>query len=280
VLRWLRWELAKKRLVVVAVRLPPPHVRVCHQRPEATIEELPPNAEPYKYMAAHWNEFAGWFVPGYGRFLTAAGSYYRVPIRSVLDIGCGTGLLSRQIAKRIESVVGLDLSEPMLRQAGFRTRGRNIRYVQGDFRAFDLGETFDVAVCGSDSLNYVATPRELADVFRCVHRHLRPGGLFAFDVLDDQGFRASASTKVVAEVSGEPFEVYFFYNPGERVGESRAVLGRAIERHRRIPIEEGDVCQAAGETGLSVVEHFSSDTYLLVQSPSVRQFYVLRTPST
>jgi SAM-dependent methyltransferase len=280
VFRWLRWQLAKMRLSMRLLATMPPQVHLVNQVHRSTVEELPPNTEPYQFLAAHWNDYAGWLVPRYGRFLAAAASYYDLPLGSVLDLACGTGLLSRQIAKRAQSVVGLDVSEPMLRRAGSCTSEGNVRYVQGDFRAFDLGETFDAAVCGSDSLNYLETPGELTDVFRCVRRHLRPGGLFAFDVLDDQWLRVSAHTKSAAEVSGESFEVYYFYDPGKRVRESRAVLGRAIERHRQIPIEEGDVTRAAREAGLSVAEHFSANTYLLLKLPRARQFYVLRTPST
>jgi SAM-dependent methyltransferase len=264
------------------------------QRHKLSVEDLPPpNVKGYDKLAPLWDEYAGWFVPRYGRFLPAAGDYYGRPIRAVLDLACGTGLLTRRFARRAESVVGLDASQAMLREARLRTTARNVRYVQGDFRDFSLECCFDAAICGSDSLNYVEEPAELAAVFACVSRHLRPGGLFIFDVLDGRAFRDLASIKVVAYAGGERFEIYYFYDPATRVSESRAVfrglaeegrgstaLKRIVERHRRVPIEEGEVRRAAGEAGMEVTEHYSRRPwlYLLLRMAAARQFYVLQRP--
>ena len=50
---------------------------------------LHPNAGPYERLAALWEAFADWSVPGYGRFLPAAGEHYRTGVSSVLDLACG-----------------------------------------------------------------------------------------------------------------------------------------------------------------------------------------------
>src|SRR5262249_36866272 len=148
------------------------------------VEEFPPDTEEYGRLAAFWDEYGSTFVPAYGRFLAAVAAFHDFPVRRVLDLACGTGLLTRQAAAHADAVTGLDRSEAMLRVARARTGGGKVRYVRGDFRDFSLPETFDAAVCGSDSLNYLHEPGELADVFGCVSRHLAPGGFFIFDVLD------------------------------------------------------------------------------------------------
>jgi SAM-dependent methyltransferase len=154
----------------------------------------------------------------------------------------------------------------------------NIRYVQGDFRDFHLDGTFDAAICGSDSLNYVNIPDELADVFRSVRRHLRPGGLFAFDVLDRSYFHQMTGTKIVAKVGEEQFELYSFYDPVTRVNEARVVYRGTVEGHRRVPIIEAEVVRAAREAKLECLEHFSRETYNFSSCMGERQFYVLRAP--
>jgi SAM-dependent methyltransferase len=272
--RWLRWKLAQRRLASVIAKIPPSHIRFSRKRHRACSEDFPPNTNGYDVLASVWNDFAAWFVPDYGPFLKAAEVYYGQPIRTVLDVACGTGLLSRRIAVWAKSVVGLDASEAMLRQARQRLGPTQVRYVQGDFRKFALGETFDAAVCASDSLNYVQTAGELTDVFACVGRHLRPGGLFVFDVLDHQGFRNLARRKTVATVDGRHFELYLFYDAGMRVSESCAVFGDIVERHRRIPIEEQDVRRSASQAGLQLAERFATLGFLSYQ----RRFYVLRKP--
>jgi SAM-dependent methyltransferase len=260
---------------------------VRYRRHRAKAEHFPPNADPYGPLAVLYNEYARWFVPRYGRFLAAAGRYYGLSVRSVLDLACGTGLVSRQAARRAELVVGLDISDTMLREARSHTPDKNVRYVREDFRAFCLGETFDAAVCGTDALNYLGNLEELASVFRCVGQHLRPGGLFAFDTLDRRFFLHGAGKKAVVEVNGERFEWYEFYDSASRVSEARVVFQGVVERHRRIPIEPEDVSRAASEARLEVAEHFSAKTYLFpfpIMYPlyfyPVRQFYLLRRPES
>jgi SAM-dependent methyltransferase len=277
-LRWFRWHLAKRRLADPFWINPSPHVRIFHQFHQARPEEFPPNAEGYQRLASVWNDYGDVSVPRYGPFLASAGDFYGLPIQAVLDLACGTGLLTRRIGKRAGSVVGLDASEAMLGEARSRTRADNVRYLRGDFRDFSLDETFDAVVCGGDSLNYLETPEEMVQVCRCVHRHLRPGGFFVFDVKNQQSFRAMARLKTAAEVRGEQFEVYYFYDSDRRVCEARVVFPGTVERHRRVPIEDGDVRRAAAEAGLMVAEHFPRKPWLFpaVGFSLVRRFYVLR----
>jgi 2-polyprenyl-3-methyl-5-hydroxy-6-metoxy-1,4-benzoquinol methylase len=56
----------------------------------------------------------------------ALGRYYGVPANLVLDLACGAGLLSRQLAARVNMVVGLDANELMLDQAGRLTNEANV----------------------------------------------------------------------------------------------------------------------------------------------------------
>src|SRR5262245_30011392 len=181
--RWLRWHLAKRRFASSAGKYPPArHVRISHQLHDATVRDFPPTLEGYSRLAARWDEYAWWFVPDYARFLIAAGDYYGQPVGRVLDLACGTGVLTRRLAEQADWVVGLDASQAMLREARSLTEGwENVQYVRGDFRDFSLDAIFDACVCGGDSLNYVEAPKQIAAVFRAVHRHLRPGGLFLFD---------------------------------------------------------------------------------------------------
>src|SRR5256885_7308209 len=42
---------------------------------------------------------------------------YRQPMNAIVDLACGTGLLTRQLAAHADRVVGIDISEAMLRRA-------------------------------------------------------------------------------------------------------------------------------------------------------------------
>jgi SAM-dependent methyltransferase len=260
----------------MAGKFPPDQVRLTIAAHAEQVGRFVPNTEGYGRLATVWDDYAGWFVPDYAQFLSSAGDYYGVAIESLLDLGCGTGLLSRQLARRVKKVIGLDASELMLRQARRLTEDPNVRFVQGDFRNFDLRETFDAVVCGSDSLNYVETPDQLAKAFHCVQRHLAPAGIFAFDVLDHRACMARAGQMFIVGIGDERFVYYPFYDPDTRISEDRVVFRGEIERHRRMAIEERDVQRAAGEAGLEVAEHFTHGGFF-GRAPG-RQFYLLRKP--
>jgi SAM-dependent methyltransferase len=266
-LGWFRWQLAKSRFLDSPGTRPPfPVVHSLHDR---RVDEFPPDTASYARLAVLWDDYGAYAKPDYASLLAAAEVRFRQPVESVLDLACGTGLLTRQLAARAERVVGLDVSVDMLEQARARTAAGNVRYLLADFRDCCPGETFDAAVCGGDSLNYVDRPEQLATVFRSVRRALRPGGLFAFDVLGSAAFRLLGRFRTEAEINGLRLEHYRFYDPVTRVCEARLVVADAIERHRRVAIDLSDVLRAAREEGVVLEEHLAA---------RMRDFYLIRMP--
>jgi len=96
----------------------------------------------------------------------------------VLDLGCGTGQMTRRLLKAGYDMIGVDASAEMLDMA----RQEGILYLQQDMRAFELYGTVRAVVSVCDSLNYITDPEELLTVFRLVNNYLDPGGLFIFDM--------------------------------------------------------------------------------------------------
>ena len=108
-----------------------------------------------------------------------------LPIRTVLDLACGTGSLTRELALRGYEMIGADRSPEMLAQAV--EKNRDVSPIQPMFlcqsmEKLDLYGTIDACVCCLDSVNYVTDPKKLAQAFGRVHLFLMPGGLFLFDV--------------------------------------------------------------------------------------------------
>lgn len=101
--------------------------------------------------------------------------------KKVLDVGCGAGLLSNELARRGHDVTGIDLAEPALEVAASRDRTGRVRWVAGDAAdlPFSTG-AFDV-VCAMDVLEHVEDPSRVVGE---IARVLRPGGLFFFHTLD------------------------------------------------------------------------------------------------
>lgn len=108
-----------------------------------------------------------------------------LPGNTVLDLACGTGSLTKELALRGYEMIGVDRSPEMLAQAAEKNRG--IAPIEPIFlcqsmEKLDLYGTIDACVCCLDSVNYVTRPKTLQRAFERVHLFLTPGGLFLFDI--------------------------------------------------------------------------------------------------
>lgn len=101
----------------------------------------------------------------------------------VLDLACGTGRMTLELASRGYDMIGVDGSADMLGEALVQNDGRyNILWLQQDMRSFELYGTVGAVTCCLDSLNYLLTPDDLFKCFATTHNYLDPNGLFLFDM--------------------------------------------------------------------------------------------------
>lgn len=102
----------------------------------------------------------------------------------VLEIACGTGSVTELVAANGYTVVGVDLSEPMVEIARKKSRisGIPVRYEAQDAAELSLGDKYDLAFSFFDSLNYISDPECLQRAFCRIAEHLEPDSLFIFDL--------------------------------------------------------------------------------------------------
>lgn len=102
----------------------------------------------------------------------------------VLELGCGTGAMTRRMAAKGYDMIGIDMSQEMLSLARHRSEGKEdgILYLCQDMREFELYGTVAAVFCVCDTINYMLSPDDLSKVFRHVANYLDPGGLFIFDM--------------------------------------------------------------------------------------------------
>jgi trans-aconitate methyltransferase len=157
------------------------------------------------------------FVADYGRELI--GLLAPAPDERILDLGCGTGHLTAEVAATGADVVGLDHSEDML--AAARDKYPTLTFVLGDATAFEFPAAFD-GVFSNAVLHWVM---DAEGVVRSVARALRPGGRFVAEFGGRGNVRriAAAVRRAVREVAGVTVESPW-YTP--TVGEYAALLER------------------------------------------------------
>lgn len=109
-----------------------------------------------------------------------------VPVRSVLDLACGTGTIACLLAERGYEVVATDASEEMLTEAAQKAAGLDLErppfFLHQTMPRLRLAEPVDAAVSTLDSLNYLTRAADVQETFRRVAKYLKPGGLFIFDI--------------------------------------------------------------------------------------------------
>ncbi|MGE5629472.1 MAG: class I SAM-dependent methyltransferase [Caulobacteraceae bacterium] len=100
--------------------------------------------------------------------------------KKVLDLGCGFGWHCRYAAENgAKSVIGIDISQKMLREAKNKTKYGNIEYICMPIEDIDFpAESFDIVI-SSLALHYV---KSFEDVLDRVHKCLSKGGDFVFSV--------------------------------------------------------------------------------------------------
>ena len=92
---------------------------------------------------------------------------------TVLDGGCGTGRIGRELARRGAEVVGVDLDEMMLATA--RRKAPHLAWQCADLGTIDLRRTFDVVLLAGNVMIFL-TPGTEGAVLRRLAAHLAPGG--------------------------------------------------------------------------------------------------------
>jgi SAM-dependent methyltransferase len=107
--------------------------------------------------------------------------------KSILELGCGTGIHAELLAKFGYEVYGVDLSEGMLTKAQKRLSSlepelaSRLKFTQGDVRNVRVDRTFDVTISLFHVISYQTSNQDLQDAIFTAKTHLKPGGIFLFD---------------------------------------------------------------------------------------------------
>ena len=121
-----------------------------------------------------------------------------IPVHEVLDLACGTGVVTRGLAKLGYDMTGVDQSPEMLSVA--KSEEQNTQnaplYLCQQMQELDLYGTIDAAVSCMDSINYLLDKRDLRKTFEKVSLFLMPKGLFIFDI---------RTRSFYEEISGQSF---------------------------------------------------------------------------
>lgn len=109
---------------------------------------------------------------------------YKINKEDYLDLACGTGNMTIELAKSFKHTWAVDVSDDMLSEAEEKMRKENLKakFVCQDISNLMLNKDFDLITCVLDSTNYITKEEDLERYFESVYKHLKEKGIFIFDI--------------------------------------------------------------------------------------------------
>ncbi|BAY31004.1 hypothetical protein NIES2107_28520 [Nostoc carneum NIES-2107] len=113
---------------------------------------------------------------------------YSREAQTILELGCGTAKHAALLAAEGYQIDGVDFSEEMLLKAKSRicelpkNSASKLQVFHGDIRQIRLHKSFDVVLSLFHVISYQTKNEDLLATFATVKEHLKPGGIFIFDI--------------------------------------------------------------------------------------------------
>ena len=200
----------------------------------------------------------------------------------VIDLGCGSGLVSSELLKAGYQVLGLDISPAMVKIARAKAPGAKFA-VQSVYEA-ELPECAAI-ISISECLNYISEGRnhrrDLSGLFRKIYHSLKPGGVFIFDLAVPGQVPQGQTVTVFSEASNWLILVAKHEDQGvltRRIVTFREFGGkyrRSEEVHRQALYPSAEIATELRRTGFTVrvSRHYGG-----FKLPKARAAFVARKP--
>jgi len=216
----------------------------------------------------------------------------QLSVKTLLDLGCGTGTMSVLFAQKNYEVIGIDLSEDMLSVAKEKSIAKelDILYLNQDMTEFELYGTVDAIISVCDSLNYILKEDDLLKTFELVNNYLNADGLFIFDLNTEFKFRDSLSDNTFATTfESEAYVWENFYDAEEKTNvycvnffekqKDSELYERFEEVHYQRCYSTEEVVGLLTKSGLKILNIYKAFTFEKADDKSERVYFVARKDS-
>jgi SAM-dependent methyltransferase len=208
--------------------------------------------------------------------------------RIMCELGCGTGKMVEQFAKRGIEMIGIDYSEEMLmiaRENAYE-KDLSILYLHQDMSAFELYGTVDVIYSSCDSMNYLLEEEQVKNMFVLVNNYLEAGGLFVFDINTPYKYKEILKDQVFAEQTEDAAYIWEnTYNEEEGLNEfcvnffietEEGLYERTEEVHYQKAYTIETIKRLLDEAGMELVAIYDDYTMTPYHEKSQRATFVAK----
>lgn len=240
----------------------------------------------YEYLASEYDEFMeDTPYDEWCDYICSTLKQHGIMNGLALDLGCGTGKMTRLLKDKGFDMIGVDSSIEMLQIAMDTPQDADdmpILYLNQDMREFELYGTVRAIVSICDCVNYILDEEELTQVFKLVNNYLDPKGIFIFDFNTVHKYRDIIGDSTIAEsrenssfIWENSFDAQTNLNEYDLtlfIREEDELFRREIETHVQRGYTLEEMKQMIEDAGLVFVEAIDADTFESVTEDSERIF--------
>ncbi|MBE5925341.1 MAG: class I SAM-dependent methyltransferase [Lachnospiraceae bacterium] len=209
------------------------------------------------------------------------------PCADITELGCGTGVMTRLLAKDGFNMTGIDISEEMLKVAQAKTSDR-VLYKLADMRKFSLDHKQDAIISICDSMNYLITVEDFTKACTCAYNNLSDSGVFIFDLKTEYFFENELDGKTFSENMGDFSYVWKNkYDPVTRIHKYHLLFDCVVddrrekkeELHKQRCYRASEIKEAAIKAGFTHASVYDAFTFDKPRKKSERIYGVLQKSS-
>ena len=221
----------------------------------------------------------------WGEYLDKLFKEYGIEDGLLLDLGCGTGKLTRIMNEKGYDMIGIDYSYEMLDIAKAQSN-ESILYLMQDMREFELYGTVRGIYSACDCMNYILEEDELREVFALANNYLDPGGIFVFDVNTSYKYYELLAENTFAETRDEGSFIWEnYFDEDEQINEYDLTLyikeedgryQRFQEAHYQRCYELDVIRTFLEEAGLEFIAAYDAYTKEPISEESEKVLFIAR----
>lgn len=212
----------------------------------------------------------------------------KVEVKSVCELGCGTGQMTMLFAKDGKEVIGIDNSPDMLMVAQDHAYDEevSILYLMQDMSVFQLEKEVDLICSCCDSINYLLEEEQVLSTFQQVAAFLAPEGLFIFDMNTPYKYREVLGNQIFADQTDDAAYIWEnFYDEEEEINEyevsfflkdKNGKYERTVENHFQRAYSKESIQSLLKEAGLELIKMYDNYSLQPVKEMTERITYVVR----
>lgn len=231
--------------------------------------------KPYEQLSKFYKKDWGKDSVRYVELITNVINKFNLNTNSILDVGCGTGILANKLRNMNFDVSGIDISEDMIKVANETTKG--IDFTVSDMRSFKLNKTFDMITCAFDAINYVTSDEDMKATIDTIYNHLKNNGFFIFDINTPYLYEDKHFGSINREFDGLNFKQILEYDKTNGIGTTLFDFGNNnLEKHiqRAYSVEKMD--EYLINVGFKIVGRYRNFRMDPIEDRTYKIFYIVK----